>query len=73
MSRCARCGYVELGHNAADRAHRERCAPINAMTKDEFFSVAKKLKPDLTRAEYDAMWSGYLAAKAEHERTKDLN
>lgn len=27
MTACKRCGHVDMGHNAADREHSERCKP----------------------------------------------
>lgn len=42
---------------------------VSEMTKDEFFSVAKKLKPGITREEYDAMWASFM----KHKKMKEAN
>lgn len=46
---------------------------LNEYDKDEWLDIARKFKPDLTDAEYDAMWDRFCAYKREHERQKRLN
>lgn len=46
---------------------------LDEYTKDEWFDLARQLKPGLTRQEYDAMWDEFQAAKAEHVRLRSLN
>lgn len=37
---------------------------LDEYTKDEWWDVARAVKPDLTREEYDAMWERFQADKA---------
>ena len=37
-------------------------------TKTEWFDVVRKLKPQLTEQEYEAMWTEYCAQMDEHDR-----
>lgn len=47
-------------------------AKLNEFDKAEWEAVYRALKPNATRAEFDADWDSFVAAKAEHERQKDL-
>lgn len=38
---------------------------LNELTKDEFWDVARRLRPDLTREQFDADWEEFQAAKAK--------
>lgn len=46
---------------------------LHEYTKDEWFDIARKLKPGLSEAEYDVMWNDFQIAKAEHIRKRGLN
>ena len=46
---------------------------LDEYTKDEWFLVVRKLRPDITEEEFDAMWEGFCCAKQEHEKRKALN
>lgn len=39
---------------------------LDEFDKVEWFDVAKKLKPGLTRSEYDQMWERFIEMKREH-------
>lgn len=46
---------------------------LNEYDANEWYDISRKLKPDLTREEFDKMWEGFQAAKAEHLRQQKLN
>jgi hypothetical protein len=46
--------------------------PKNLLDREEFWDVARQLKPDLPREEYERMWEDFQKAKAEHERQQHL-
>jgi hypothetical protein len=68
MSACPRCGYIEMGHNAADREHSERCRPP-ASTPDAVERVA--VLESLLNAE--ARRSAALQAEVERLRESHSN
>lgn len=37
---------------------------MNLLTRDEMWDVARRLRPDLDREAFDAMWDGFMAEKA---------
>lgn len=39
-------------------------ARLDEFDKDEWWDVCRRLRPDLTREEYDAMWDEFQQAKA---------
>lgn len=43
------------------------------LTKDEFYSVAKSLVPDITPEEYDFMWGEYTVARQEYLKKKEMS
>lgn len=45
---------------------------LDEFTKDEWFSVARVLKPGLSREEYEKMWADFVKEKAAHEKKKSL-
>ena len=36
--------------------------------RDKFFDVARELKPDITRAEFEEEWENFQAFKKEHQQ-----
>ena len=47
-------------------------ARLNEYDKNEWFDIARKLRPGLTEREYEEMWRLFIEAKEEHERKKGL-
>lgn len=43
------------------------------LDKEEFWDVARKIKPGLQREEYERMWEDFQQRKAEHERQQNLH
>lgn len=46
---------------------------LDEYDKAEWFDVARKLKPGLSEAEYEAMWADFQRFKADHQRQRGLN
>lgn len=46
---------------------------LDEYSKEEWFDVARSLKPGLSDEEYDRMWLDFCAMKAEHERKRALH
>lgn len=46
---------------------------LNELDKEEWWDVARRVRPDLTREEYEAMWDGYHAEKTERQRQRELH
>lgn len=46
---------------------------LDEFDKDEWFDVARRLKPGLSREDYEGMWEDFMAAKREHQRQRGLN
>lgn len=41
----------------------EKLQHMDELTKDEFYAVARLLKPDITREEYEVMWLEFCEVK----------
>lgn len=48
-------------------------SPLNEFDADEWFDAAKRLKPEMTRAEFDEDWAEFQRLKAEHQRKAQLS
>lgn len=48
-------------------------ARLDELDKDEFRRVAQLLRPELTDAQYDRMWSDFIRMKEARERELRLN
>jgi hypothetical protein len=46
---------------------------LDEYDKDEWRVIAQRLRPDLSDAEFDAMWADFCAEKAERERQQALH
>lgn len=46
---------------------------LDEFDKIEWWDVARRLKPELTWDEYEAMWAENQARKAERQRLQSLN
>lgn len=47
---------------------REGAARLDEFDADEWFDVAKKFQPHITREEFGRDWARFLRDKAEHQR-----
>lgn len=47
-------------------------AKLNEFDKNEWWDVCRVMNPVITREEYEVLWAGFVALKAEHERAKAL-
>lgn len=47
-------------------------AYLNEFDKTEWFDMMRKLRPDVTREEFDKVWSEFQTDKAEHYRKQGL-
>ncbi len=45
---------------------------LNEFDKSEWWDVARRLRPELIEAEYDAMWEDFQRMKREHQRQEQL-
>lgn len=46
---------------------------LNMLSKEEFWDVARELKPGITWDEFEEKWERYCAMKAEVERRRSAN
>lgn len=44
---------------------------LDEYDKDEWFDVAKAMKPGLSPEHYEQMWERWMVARAQHERCND--
>jgi hypothetical protein len=49
------------------KQHSDGNEGLNMLDKVEWSDVARKLKPDLTEAEYESMWTEFVALKKQKE------
>ncbi len=56
------------------RSYQGRDGPVklDEYTKDEWYDVWRKFKPDAPREEYDAAWQRFCEIKAEYKRNLQL-
>lgn len=46
---------------------------LNEFTRDEWWDVCHSLRPEMTRAQFDADWDEFQAQKAAREQMRALN
>lgn len=46
---------------------------LHLFDKEEWWDVSRKLKPDLTREEYDVLWERFHEWKAKRDAQRALN
>lgn len=47
-------------------------ARLDELDKEEWWDVCRRMRPDMTREQYDADWKEFIAMKAEHQRQRSL-
>lgn len=48
-------------------------ARINEFDREEWWDVARRVRPDLAREDYDRMWDEFQQEKAERQRRQALH
>lgn len=51
----------------------ESTARLDEFNKEEWWDVCRKVRPDITREEYEAMWEENTQHKEERERRAKLH
>jgi hypothetical protein len=52
---------------------RHSTVRLNEFDKNEWWDVCRKMQPDLSRAQFDAMWADFCRSKAARERQGSLH
>lgn len=48
-------------------------SPLNELDKEEWWDVARRVRPDITREEYDRMWEEFQVEKEARLRQREMH